>query len=95
MGIVGSKNLATPAHLILSQGPRRGRTKKAQIAKKHCRGQFCPQPTEILEGKNGTPSKAASQSVPRKRTSTVGHPWEHSGGAIQGEIVISALNAHN
>ena len=69
--------------------------KKVQIAKQHCRGQSCSQPTEIIEGKSGMPSKVASQSIPRKRTSTVGQPWEPGGGAIQGEIVTSALNAHN
>ena len=50
---------------------------------------------QIQEGKNGTPSKAAFQSGPRKRASTVGHPWGYSVGAIQEETVTSALNAPN
>ena len=37
---------------------------------------------QIPEGKNGTPSKAASQSAPKKRTSTIGHPWGYGVGAI-------------
>ena len=51
--------------------------------------------SQILEGKNGTPSKTASQSALRKRTSTVRHLWEHGVGAIQGETVTFALNAPN
>ena len=39
--------------------------------------------------------KATSQGIPRKMTNIVGQPWEHGGGAIPGEIVTSALNAHN
>ena len=69
--------------------------KKVQIAKKHRRGQSYSRRTEIIEGKNSTPSKAASQSILRKRTSTVGWPWEPSGGAIQGETITSVLNDHN
>ena len=41
------------------------------------------------------PLKTASQDIPRKRTNTVGQPWEHGGGAIPGESVTSTLNAHN
>ena len=41
------------------------------------------------------PPKACPRSIPRKRTSIVGQPWEPGGGAIQGETVTSALNAHN
>ena len=41
------------------------------------------------------PPKATSQSVPRESTSAMSQPWEYGGGAIQGEIVTSALNAHN
>ena len=41
------------------------------------------------------PLKAASKGIPRKRTNTVGQPWEHGGGAIPGETVTFALNAHN
>ena len=69
--------------------------RKPKIAKKHRRGQSCPRPTEIMEGKSSMPLKACSQSIPRKRTSTVGQPWEPGEGAIQGETVTSALNSHN
>ena len=55
----------------------------------------CSRPTEIIEGKSGMPLKAASQSIPRKRTSTVGQPWEPGRGAIQGETVTSALNTYS
>ena len=41
------------------------------------------------------PLKTASQGIPRKkRTNTVGQPWEHGGGEIAREVVTSALNAH-
>ena len=100
--ICGVKEFGNPGLLYTKpQGPcrgernARGRTKKVQIAQKHRRGQSCSRPAEIIEGKRGTPSKAASQSIPRKRTSTVGQPWEHGGGVIQGETVTFALNAHN
>ena len=69
--------------------------KKVQITEKYRRGQSCSQRTEIIEGRSGTPSRAASQSIPRKRTSTVGRPWEPSGGVIQGETVTFALNGYN
>ena len=36
-----------------------------------CRGQSCPWQTEITEGKSSTPPKAASQSVPKERTSVM------------------------
>ena len=51
--------------------------------------------SQIPGGKNGTLSKAASKSAPRKRTSMVGHPWGYGVGVIQGETVTSALNAPN
>ena len=49
----------------------------------------------ITEGKSGKPPKAASQSVPRESTSAMSQPWEYGRGAIQGETITSALNAHN
>ena len=49
----------------------------------------------ILEGKNGTPLKAASQNAPKKMTSTVRHPWGYGVVAIQGETVTSTLNVPN
>ena len=36
-----------------------------------------------------------SRASQAKMTNTMGQPWEHSGGAILGEAVTSALNAHN
>ena len=67
----------------------------SQVAKRHCRGQSCPQLTEIIRRKIGMPLKAASQGIPKKRTNTVGQLWEHGGGAIPGETVTFTLNAHN
>ena len=58
-------------------------------------GQSCLQQIKITEGKSSTSPKAASQSVPRESTSAMSQPWEYGGGEIQGEIVTSALNAHN
>ena len=69
--------------------------KKVQIAEKYRREQSCSRRTEIIEGRSSTPSRAASQSIPRKRTSTVGRPWEPNEGVIQGETVTSALNEYN
>ena len=54
-----------------------------------------PVRTEIIRRKSGMPLKAASQGIPRKRTSIMGQPWEHDGGVIPEEAVTSALNAHN
>ena len=39
--------------------------------------------------------KGSLPGYPRKMTNIVGQPWEHGGGAIPGETVTSALNAHN
>ena len=78
--IVGPKNLATWLISYQTQGPRRGernvrgRTKKAQIARRRCRGQSCPRQTEITEGKSSMPPKATSQSVPRESTSAMSQP---------------------
>ena len=99
--IVGLKNLTTSAHLILSPRPMPRRkewprmNKKVQVAQKHRRGQSGPRPTQILVGKNGPPSTATSQSVSRKRTSTVGQLREHGVRTVQGKTVTFALNAHN
>ena len=49
--------------------------------------------SQNLEGKNGTPSKAAPKVLPEERASTVGRTWGYSVGAVQGEAVTSALNA--
>ena len=48
--------------------------------------------SQNLEGKNGTPSKAAPRALPEERTSTVGCAWGYSVGTVQGKVVTSALN---
>ena len=84
-----------------AQGPRRGRrnvrgwTRKVQAAGRHCRGPSCPWPTKVTEGESSTPSKTALPGVPNKRTNTVDQLWGHGGGAILGEAVTFALNAHS
>ena len=98
---VGPKNLTIPAHFILSPRPTPRRKKWLRTNKESLNSlETLPRTIlfsafQILEGKNGISSKAASQSAPRKRTSTVGHPWGYGVGAIQGETVTSALNAPN
>ena len=100
---VGSKNLTTLAHFKLSPKPMLRRKNCPRTNEESPNGPetsprtilFSARPTQILEGKNGTPSTAASQSVPRKRTSVIGQPQGHYVGTAQGETVISALNAHN
>ena len=49
--------------------------------------------SQNLEGKNGTPSKAAPRVLPEERVSTVGGARRYSVGAIQEKTVTSALNA--
>ena len=55
-----------------AQGPRRGGrntrglTKRAPVARRHCRGQSCPRPTEIVRKKSDMPLKITSPSIPRK-----------------------------
>ena len=46
-----------------------------------------------LEGKNGTPSKAALKALPEERASTIGLARGYSVGAVQGKAITSALNA--
>ena len=49
--------------------------------------------SQNLEGKNGTPSKAAPKALPEERASTVGRARGYSVGAVQGKAVTSVLNA--
>ena len=49
--------------------------------------------SQNLEGKNGTPSKAAPKALPEERASTVGHARGYSVGAVQEKAITSALNA--
>ena len=48
--------------------------------------------SQNLEGKNGTPSKAAPKAFPEERASIVGRARGYSVGAVQGKAVTSALN---
>ena len=48
--------------------------------------------SQNLEGKNGTPSKAAPRALLEERASTVGRARRYSVEAVQGEVVISTLN---
>ena len=73
----------------------RGWTKKVWTAKRRCRRQSCSRQTEIIEGENGTPLRAVSQSIPRESTSATRQPWENSGRTILGQVVTSALNTHS
>ena len=72
--------MTTPAHFILSQRPTPKRKKWPRTNKESPNSLETLLRTilffasQIPEGKKGTPSKAASQSTPRKRTSIVGHP---------------------
>ena len=45
--------------------------------------------------KAARPQRQPPQASQAKMTNIVGQPWEHSGRAILGEVVTSALNAHS
>ena len=49
--------------------------------------------SQNLEGKKGTPSKATPKAHPEERKSTVGLTRGYNVEAVQGKVVISALNA--
>ena len=68
------------------QGERnvQGRTKKVRTVRRHDRGQFCSQQTEITKGENGTPPKAVSQGNPRESIGATRQLWDNSGRAILG-----------
>ena len=93
--------MTTPAHFILGPRPVPRREKWPRTDKESPNGPEALPRTILLStpqiprGENSAPAKAASQSAPRRRTSTVGYPWAYGAGAIQGETVTSALNAPN
>ena len=101
MIFVGSKNSTTSAHFVLGSRPAPRREKWPRTDKESPNGlEMLPRTillstSQIPRGKNSTPAKAASQSAPRRRTSTVGYPWAYGAGAVQGETITSALNAPN
>ena len=88
MVIVGPKNLTTPAHFILSprSTPRREKwprtNKESPNSLETLSRKILFSASQIPGGKNGTLAKATSQSAPRKRTSTIGYPWEYGVGTI-------------
>ena len=98
---VGPKNLTTLAHFIMSSRPMPRRKKWSRMDKESTNSlETLPRmillsASQTPRGKNSMQAKAASQSAPRRRTSTVGYPWAYGVGTIQGETVISALNAPN
>ena len=98
---VGPKNLTTPAHFILSPRPTPRREKWLRTNEESPNSletllmTILLSASQIPGGKNSTPAKAASQSAPKRRTSTVGYPWPYGAGAIQRETITSALNAPN
>ena len=49
--------------------------------------------SQDLEGKNDTPSKAASKALPEEKVSRMGLAWGYSVGVVQGKDVTSVLNA--
>ena len=49
--------------------------------------------SQNLEGKNGTPSKAAPRAIPEEKASIVERARGYSVGVVQGKTVTSALNA--
>ena len=73
MFCVGSKNLATPAHFVLGPRPALRRGKCPRTYNENPNGlEMLPRTILSLafqnpEGKNGTPSKVASQSAPRRK----------------------------
>ena len=98
---MGQNNLTTSVHFILGPklAPRREkwlRTNKESLnGLKTLPRTILLSASQIPGGKNSMPAKAASQSAPRRRTSTVGYPWTYGVRAIQEETVTSALNAPN
>ena len=97
---MGPKNLATPAIFIssLRLTPRRNRcsrTNKGLNCQETLLRTILSSANQDHGRKSGTPPKATSQSVLRESTSAMSQLWKYGGGAIQGETVTSALNAHN
>ena len=98
---VGSKNSTTLAHFIQSPRPMPRRKKCPRMNKESPNCQETS-PRTILSSANRDHKEerhALKDGLPghpkKKRTSTVGQPWEHGGWAILGEAITSVLNAHN
>ena len=78
--IVGPKNLTTPARYILGPRPAPRREKRPRTDKESPNGletllrTILLSASQIPRGENNTLAKAASQSAPRRRISTVGYP---------------------
>ena len=98
---MGSKNSTASAHFIQSPRPMPRRKKYPKINKESPNSQETSSRT-ILSSANRDHKKegrhafkdSLSGHPKKKRTNIVGQPWEHGGGAIPGEVVTSALNAH-
>ena len=98
---MGSKNSAASAHFIQSPRPMPRRKKYPKMNKESPNSQETS-PRTILSSANRDHKKegrhafkdSLSRHPKKKRTNTVGQPWEHGGGAIPGEVVTSVLNAH-
>ena len=81
--------MTTLVHFILSPKPTSRREKWPRTNKENPNSLETLPRTILLSafqipgGKSSTPAKAASQSAPKRRTSTVGHPWAYGVGTIQ------------
>ena len=77
--VVGPKNLTTPTHFILGPRPVPRREKRPRTDKESPNGletllrTILLSASQIPRGENSTLAKAASQSAPRRRISTVGY----------------------
>ena len=98
---VGSKNLVTPTHFILNPRPtpRRKKCPRMNEESPNCL-EISLRTILFLANRDNRREErhAIERSLPehpKKKTSTVGQPWEHGGRVIQGETVTSTLNAHN
>ena len=98
---MGPKNLATPAHLILSSRPmlRIKKRPRMKVESTSCqetssRTILSSASRDYRRGKQHA-TNGSLPKYPQEKTSTMDQPWKHGGWAIQGETVTSTLNAHN